>query len=477
MRRSNYFALWIISLTIILHSCYDDLGNYDYMELNDISLSGIDSLYVVKQFDTLSITPFISQKIEADESKLEYFWHMYPENRINYSDTLSFDRDMEKIIGSPPGLYMAAFEVTDSETGVFYKHEFFIKVISNYSDGLMILSNIDELANVTFINTAGDLFHDLYFKVNGSYAGRNPTALGHGHFHDRSDNGVIMILCNDEVGGVVTEPIGFMHIGEYSDLFWIPPSESKPMAYYSFGSFYDDAVIDNGQLYFRTWFSMPPVRYQAPQTQETKLYPAIFKGGWSGLVVYDNANERFMAKGMNYANVVPEKTGAFNPADVGMQMIYGGKGYKGLGYGVFYDDNLSEYYILSYTLSTSSVTPGQKTLLSKGSGIDQATAFAVYTQSPLLYFAVDNILYYWDQSKREIIAGYTFDESLSIDYLEFDVYNSNLLYVGTSDSNSVSKKQGNLHYLSVSFDGATILTKTYPNVGGKIVDVMDKRPL
>ena len=45
-----------------LIGCYDDKGNYDYSELNEISLlpDAQDGLYAIARYDTLRISPELS---------------------------------------------------------------------------------------------------------------------------------------------------------------------------------------------------------------------------------------------------------------------------------------------------------------------------------------------------------------------------------------------------------------------------------
>ena len=42
-------------LLILAYACYDDKGNYDYREINQISIQNIDSLVLCDQMDLLSI--------------------------------------------------------------------------------------------------------------------------------------------------------------------------------------------------------------------------------------------------------------------------------------------------------------------------------------------------------------------------------------------------------------------------------------
>ena len=47
--------LFFVCLTGLLFACYDDKGNYDYHDINQITISGVDSLIRCDQMDLLHI--------------------------------------------------------------------------------------------------------------------------------------------------------------------------------------------------------------------------------------------------------------------------------------------------------------------------------------------------------------------------------------------------------------------------------------
>ena len=48
--------IFFVCLTGLLFACYDDKGNYDYNEINQITIQGIDSLIRCDQMDLLHIS-------------------------------------------------------------------------------------------------------------------------------------------------------------------------------------------------------------------------------------------------------------------------------------------------------------------------------------------------------------------------------------------------------------------------------------
>ena len=78
MKKTLYICLVFILASMT--SCYKDEGNYDYTELNDISVSLEESgtVFYVDRYDTLRLSPrlsFSQQPISDDN--LEFKWELY----------------------------------------------------------------------------------------------------------------------------------------------------------------------------------------------------------------------------------------------------------------------------------------------------------------------------------------------------------------------------------------------------------------
>lgn len=54
MKMIKYFLISILASVVI--ACYEDKGNYDYREINEVRISGIDKQYKVGRWDTLAIS-------------------------------------------------------------------------------------------------------------------------------------------------------------------------------------------------------------------------------------------------------------------------------------------------------------------------------------------------------------------------------------------------------------------------------------
>ncbi len=465
----------VISLLVFsLLSCYKDYGNYDYNELNEISITGIEESYVVEQFENFTIQPVIEQADATDETNLEFLWHMYPDNRLNNSDTLSTERDLNATVFSTPGYYKAICRVTDGNTGVFVKKEFSVQVVNTYSNGLMILSELNNNANIAFLNSAGSLYEDVYYTVNKVYAGKNPVGLG--LINNRFEKGVL-IMCDDGKGGAVVDALGFEKYAEYNDLFWIPKETPKPSWYCMYENwFYSDFIIDNGLLRHRNLMNGAPVKCDAETMKGTELFPAMFNGWIMSQTFYDQKSERFIVRqvggAMGVVNDMP--AGLFNPADLKMQMICGADGFKGDCFAMVYDDESNKYYSIQFICDGTNVNPLSMIELSSAVDLDKASSFAVSSLSPQYFYAVENKLYCLDALANVNSLVYEFDAGVTIDHIELKKEEGDrVMFVGTSQTAS-DKKIGSIHFMDVSLNGGLELTKTYPNMTGKVVDFLYK---
>ena len=74
------FILCLMLLPALFTSCYKDEGNYDYKELNEITVDtvGVKTSFVIDQYDSLVIEPKINFSLSAlPETALSYRWIMY----------------------------------------------------------------------------------------------------------------------------------------------------------------------------------------------------------------------------------------------------------------------------------------------------------------------------------------------------------------------------------------------------------------
>lgn len=87
-------AVYFLMIFMLLSSCYEDKGNYDYTAVNELSVQ-LPSSYGLRLGDTtLVIRPVISQSMRDGYKHLQFYWQHSTVNFASVTakeaDTLSF---------------------------------------------------------------------------------------------------------------------------------------------------------------------------------------------------------------------------------------------------------------------------------------------------------------------------------------------------------------------------------------------------
>ena len=112
----NVIGLSILLTLSLCLGCYDDKGNYDYHEFNEITIGdrGFDTAYILTSFvDTLRISPEIDFKL-AENTHLKFEW-VARSNGVDFTEyPLGNGRDLVFPVSLPTETYTLYFKVTDT---------------------------------------------------------------------------------------------------------------------------------------------------------------------------------------------------------------------------------------------------------------------------------------------------------------------------------------------------------------------------
>ena len=481
--------LFLAIIPWILTSCLEDKGNDVYVELNDVTISGLPFETTVEQFSRLQMTPEITTSTGVfNPDNYEYLWHMYlpyASPSATTSDTLSFEKDLDVEISSIPGYYALVFEVTDKETGICYisSSDAYLEVINTYSKGMLALSEVNEEANVTFINVVGSVVEDAYQKVNGEVAGKNPTGIRYISGMLSSAEKMVVIMTDDEKGGIVVKPLDMSYVMDFKDMFWFTPAVVKPQSFGTSNYAFFEYVNNNGIIYRRENQESGYPKYGiAVGGEYDKIAPFDFYAAVSTPQVawfYDQGRERFVYMNCPLQGdeviTLADVSGEFNPNNVGMQMLWGGlfgsEFAMNNGRCVMVDD-AGERYALSFTGGSNGdvpvITPGKKIHLT-GEGAREAHTFTTAQNANFLYYAYDNKIAWVSFATGNLYGPYEV-EGGNVDYIECDqIGDVNQMWVGISDG-SGAEDSGSIVVLEMSTDGSLKEVARYSNVCGKVVD-------
>lgn len=170
----------LICLLLIMacgQSCMKDKGNYDYEELNSITIDGMQQHYYAFLNRQLIIRPDLSFSKDnlGDDKRYKFEWII--DGMSGYSmgrpDTLSLSRDMDTILLPENGCadYKMYYRVTDTTTGIYSQFDFFLHVVTPSYEGWLLLCDPENgHSRLDMISRQGEkdtLYQDI-LKVTGS---------------------------------------------------------------------------------------------------------------------------------------------------------------------------------------------------------------------------------------------------------------------------------------------------------------------
>ena len=166
----NINIVWLFLMSLFLVACFEDDNKYDYTELDNVIIEGIDEKYTrVSHQDILSITPTVTT--EAD---VEYVWELWTSVRkdgiIYRPDTIGHSKDLRYEIMEKPGSYYLVFNVKDKKAGVTTMYRSTLDVVTINSIGWYLLKDegtTEKYTDYDFIYDGGRIDNWIAFYNDG----------------------------------------------------------------------------------------------------------------------------------------------------------------------------------------------------------------------------------------------------------------------------------------------------------------------
>ncbi|GAA4302520.1 PKD-like family lipoprotein [Aestuariibaculum suncheonense] len=132
--------IYILS-ALLFASCYEDTGNYNYTEIEDITIEEVPSqlgdLILIE--DTIKINPVVGPKAEFDNNNFNYYWSL--KEGTGGSAKLvrfAFEKDLVMPV-TLAGDITLMFEVEHKETGIINYQIVNARGVSKFSNGMYLL--------------------------------------------------------------------------------------------------------------------------------------------------------------------------------------------------------------------------------------------------------------------------------------------------------------------------------------------------
>ncbi len=386
MKNSSKLILTSL-IMLVFHACYNDEGNYDYKDINEVYVDTVDSKtsFTIDQFDTLSIHPDVKFTIDQlGEDDLSYKWVIYSDawsKDESYAEELSSEKNLNVQITQEPDddEYAVMLYITNEQNNTVSQFKYSVNILPSVVSGWMVLhtdengqSDLDYIATTNAVPTLDTIkwLRNVYSAMNGN------KIIGEPQFVSaiRENSSVIdyVYVATDQqflqLGGT-----DFQLLNQDLDLFKVTPDFIAPQ-FIGRGGFchYVSLLINNGQVQninnqaSQQWdvqFSRSLSTSSSLEGDIDMAPYAYFSDGCAANtvgqagVMYDQLNQRFVRLEFSFweeASVIPfpEQTSTkFDVNNIGKELLFFEKGYNGHAFAVFTDGTSRELYRVDFNKS------------------------------------------------------------------------------------------------------------------------------
>lgn len=412
---------------IALASCYDDDGNYDYHDLDEVVIdtAGIDGMqdsYSIMRYDTLTIEPkiYFNGALANDDSSypLAYTWTIYSASTgvgVDYTvDTLSTTSVLDVPISREADTYYVLLTVLNTDDGTEQYCKWSLMVEESISAGwLLIYESADEPGTSDVGLVVNDYvkknviqereYWDLYKSGNGAHISGLPVRVMEPAIALSVGDDPVFVQTDEDFCGLNNAT--FERILELEDMFYDAP-EDLSLTYYGPRAVTGggETVIVGNELYTSSFSSVTRNDYfgVAKVGDHGTLAPwaNIMKTtSYFDAIVYDDTYKKFMCvnkSSIYYSEFASQDaTCPFDVNDVGMDFVASDWGRSFYDY--FIMDKDDSRYLLSanfYSSNSSSTTVGKGLYdISSATEIFDLTTMAMPYQGEFLVYGASNKVY------------------------------------------------------------------------------------
>ena len=241
---------------LIITSCYEDKGNYDYREMNDIEISVETESSSYALGDKVTSKPKLVFTLGKESSDLSYEWTFD-------GHVIADTRDLEWVADTIASTKELRLAVMDNNTGVTYFGSTYISVSSAYaSNGWVVLSEKEGISTLAFLREQTEegilkpvVTRDIYQMINGVPMGTQPVSM-YPHWTERWDGedktSWLWVAQKGGQGAVDISGSSYKQEGILSQMFL---SKSYPEGFVPVGvidmQFLTMAIGEDGTIYTR----------------------------------------------------------------------------------------------------------------------------------------------------------------------------------------------------------------------------------
>ena len=460
-----------ILLFALMISCAKDKGNYDYRDINELKVGGLNSAYSGRTgVDTLHISPAVVMTESVDDpSRMEYTW--LAKKGTTIVDTLGTEKELNYPISLAPDSYTLQVRILDKQTKVVWTGKATLTIGTPYSRGIMLIgedangnADVDMLSMVKDTVTVKGILAQsglpaLRGPINIQHSGGSATYMKLWVFTTSGsyylDRLTMKGKVSDRFGKLVytTDPINKEAL---SPIIMAPQIRDAAGAV---GSNFVRAMMTNDGNIFASYLALNGGDFYANPINRDKndlgkllktspflLYPI---GNIGSMLWYDKTNERFM----NYSSFILNTSSVtladasgdifpWNQATTGRTLVYAentrntdGGSTNGNSFAIMKDKSNTHFIYKFYANGTAPAKRAAYTILAMATDFDKADFYAFSSNRSVVFYSVGNHLYAYDYNpSNERIYQFSAIGTDEISMLKFDTqidHLTNSLYIAT----------------------------------------------
>lgn len=460
-------------ITLFYISCKKDLGNYTYSPPSEPIIEGVkDVNFPALTGDTLIIKPKVSLEGADPLKDLNFEWRIFVLEELK--DIVYTGYPLKMLYGLGPGERSGTLIVTDKRNGLIYKFKFKVTGTTQFSTGVVVLSNDGGLAKLSFVKPDNTILPNIYQSLNNQSLSGNPVQLYYSKPlpYQLLSKEEYWVLNNDATkGSTIVDANTLLYKDNFRSQFFLPPSVISPGYIEPFMGTISNGVINN-KLYIGIQSTAPFApdygKFANEQNGDYDL-SRYFTHGSSFYFGFDNKSKAFVIFGGDGSYLgttyLVKETSIFNPKAIGMQnLIFMKAGETGTFYAYFKEADGNTYELMfSYKLTGTEkeIIPGHKRLF-KGSSSVAADSKWVRNNLNVFYFSSNDKIWRYNpinESLTELVANFNGKKITMLKISE----DGNTLTAGTN---------GFVYTLDVTVGKDGNITRTISGIPGDAVDVV-----
>ena len=398
------FILILSALALLnLASCYEDEGNYDYVDLQRflVDTTGVNMSMTVTQFDELNVPSRLVY--DGNKSDLDFYWVVYENETYgdNPSDTIARTENLSQAITLSPGYYLLEFLAVVKETGRRSSMQYNLTVESAVGSGLLVFYKKGDVCDVDIVKTrtlVGSLTEDKLVRNIYSRIEDNVKLTGTPWMIECVGANYIEMLTDTD--GTRVSPDDMGKVSDWGGMFWDTPARCLPQGFFADGS--NVLLVNDGEVFFLNggWAAGGPL-YPGGKAMDNDTYyaaPWVMFAYGGEPYCYDMAHGRFLTCG-SWSSLF-QVAGDARLTNLDMDMYYMGRGYSGstsayYAFGVMKELSGDGWHLYAMNANTN---PANCTLeadfvMTDAPEFGEALYYDFSRVSPLFYYASATSVY------------------------------------------------------------------------------------